>query len=158
MQSFLNTTAGSSIFSTSSTCLASSRGRFLYTIKRVNTIVEAFDTINNNPKNLWVDRGGSSYNGTMHRWLKENDIDGSSTYNEGNAVVVERFNRILKTRMWMCTSQSTTPIDISTFGYPVEAMQYLPSQIYTNDAHQSQKKRIPRLELSVWKRSIRKTL
>ena len=52
------------------------------------------------PQYLWVDRGGEFYNRVVDGWLKQHDIHRYSTYNEGKAVVVERFNRTLKTAMW----------------------------------------------------------
>jgi len=36
----------------------------------------------------------------MESFLKENNIELYSTYNEGKAVVVERLNRTLKQYMW----------------------------------------------------------
>ena len=44
----------------------------------------------------------------MYRWLKENDIHRHSTYNEGKAVVVERFNRTLKKKTWKYFSANNT--------------------------------------------------
>ena len=57
---------------------------------------------------MWVDRGSEFYNRTMDRWLEENGVERYSTYNEGKAVVVERFNRTLKTRMWKYLSANNT--------------------------------------------------
>ena len=107
-----NTTTESNIFFTSSMCfkyaclipLQDKTGKF---------IVEAFDTINERSRNLWVERGGELYNKTMDRWLKENDIHRYLTYSEGKAVVVERFNQTLKTRMWKYLSANDTYIYIA---------------------------------------------
>ena len=52
------------------------------------------------PRRLWVDEGKEFYNRTLKTWLSDNRIDLYSTHNEGKAVVVERFNRTLKSRMW----------------------------------------------------------
>ena len=57
---------------------------------------------------MWVGRGGELYNRTMDLWLEENGIERYSTYNEDKAVVVERFNRTLKTRMWKYMSANNT--------------------------------------------------
>ena len=46
-----------------------------------------------------MDRSGGFYNRTMDRWLEDNGIERYFTYNEDKAVVVERFNRTLKTRL-----------------------------------------------------------
>ena len=78
--------------------------------KTGKSMTRAFDTIvgKRKPSKLWVDRGGEFYNRAMDRWLEENGIERYSTYNEGKAVVVERFNRTLKTRMWKYMSANTT--------------------------------------------------
>ena len=36
----------------------------------------------------------------MDEWLKENNINRYSTFGEHKSVVVERFNRTLKEKMW----------------------------------------------------------
>ena len=68
------------------------------------SITNAFKTIvmksNRKPEFLWVDKGSEFYNKTFKEWLKLNNIDIYSTYNDGKAVVIERFNRTLKTRMY----------------------------------------------------------
>ena len=50
-------------------------------------------------KKLWVDQGSEFYNRVFRGWLEENDVEMYSVYNEGKAVVVERFNRTMKERM-----------------------------------------------------------
>ena len=78
--------------------------------KTGKSMTRAFETIveKRKPSKMWVDRGGEFYNRTMDRWLEENGIERYSTYNEGKAVVVERFNRTLKTRMWKYMSANNT--------------------------------------------------
>eukprot|EP00117_Sycon_ciliatum_P030099 scpid75989/ scgid23809/ Putative uncharacterized transposon-derived protein F54H12.3 len=44
----------------------------------------------------------------MNAWRGENDIDIYSTNNEGKAVVIERFNRTLKSRMWKHFTETGT--------------------------------------------------
>ena len=68
-------------------------------------IVNTSDRI---PKKLWVDRGKEFYNSPMTVWRGENDIDIYSTNNEGKAVVIERFNRTLKSRMWKHFTETGT--------------------------------------------------
>ena len=111
IQSFSkNVTTESSIFSTSSMCSARTRGLFRW-YKTDKNIVRAFDAIpKRKPSRLWVDRSGEFYNRTMDYWLKDNDIEKYSTYNEGEAVVVERSNRTLKTSMWKKTCRPITPM------------------------------------------------
>ena len=41
-------------------------------------------------------------------WLEENDVEMYSVYNESKAVVVERFNRTIKERVWRYFSANNT--------------------------------------------------
>ena len=52
------------------------------------------------PKKLWVDQGSEFYNKNFKAMLKENEMEMYSTFNEGKAVVIENFNRILKTKLF----------------------------------------------------------
>ena len=45
-----------------------------------------------------VDQGGEFY--VFEKWLSDNDINMSSTYNEGKSVVAERFIRTLKNKLY----------------------------------------------------------
>ena len=80
--------------------------------KTGNSIVNAFDKIikqsNRKPDKLWVDQGSEFFNRVMDNWLKNNNIERYTTYNEGKAVVVERFNRTIKTKMWKYFSANNT--------------------------------------------------
>ena len=75
-------------------------------------ITKAFDYIiegsGRKPSRLWVDKGTEFYNQTFKKYLEQNDIQMYSTHNEGKAVVVERFNRTIKTRMWKYFSANST--------------------------------------------------
>ena len=51
------------------------------------------------PKKLWVDEGKEFYNTIFKKLLDKHKIDMYSTLNEGKAIVIERFNRTLKTIM-----------------------------------------------------------
>ena len=72
--------------------------------KKGTSITNAFNNIVINdkrkPEYLWVDKGSEFYNKTFKEWLKQNDIKMYSTFNEGKAVVIERFNRTLKNIMY----------------------------------------------------------
>ena len=75
--------------------------------KTGKSIVEAFDSItkampseSKKPKKLWVDNGSEFYNKIFKKWLNDNNIEMYSTFNEGKAVVIERFNRTLKNKMF----------------------------------------------------------
>ena len=49
---------------------------------------------------IWVDKGSEFYNRSMNLWLEKNDIEMYSTNNEGKSVVVERFIRTLKNKIY----------------------------------------------------------
>ena len=81
------------------------------------------------PRKLWVDEGKEFYNSIMKKWLVDMDIHMYSTHNEGKAVVVERFNRTMKSRMWRHFAASSTNIYINVLPKLLED--------YNNAKHQS---------------------
>ena len=52
------------------------------------------------PNEIWVDQGGEFYNNLFKRFLKINNVEMQSTYNEGKYVVAERFIRTLKNKIF----------------------------------------------------------
>ena len=67
--------------------------------KRGISIVNAFQKIVSKvrkPNKIWVNQGDEIYNHLFKRFLKINNIQMYSTYNEGKSVVAERFIRTLK--------------------------------------------------------------
>ena len=52
------------------------------------------------PNKIQVDQGGEFYNNLFKRFLKINNIEMYSTYNEGKSVVAERFIRTLKNKIF----------------------------------------------------------
>ena len=52
------------------------------------------------PNKIWVGKGSEFYNNSFEKWLKDNDIDMYSIYDEGKSVVAERFIRTLKTKIY----------------------------------------------------------
>ena len=68
------------------------------------SIVNAFKQIlkesNWKPNKIWVDKGSEFCNNSFKKWLKDDDIEIYSTYNEGKSVVVEWFIRTLKTKIY----------------------------------------------------------
>ena len=65
------------------------------------SIINAFQKIVSKecePNNVWVDESGEFYNdlNNLKMFLKINNIEMYSTYNEGRYVVSERFIRTLK--------------------------------------------------------------
>ena len=49
---------------------------------------------------IWVDQGSEFYNNSFKDFLKINNIEMHSTYNEGKSVVAERFIRTLKNKIF----------------------------------------------------------
>ena len=71
--------------------------------KRGITVVNAFQKIiskGRKSNKIWVDPGGEFYNKLFKRYLKINNIEIYSTYNEGQSVVAERFIRMLKNKVF----------------------------------------------------------
>ena len=56
--------------------------------KKCITIVNAFQKVLDNstrkPNKIWVDKGSDFYNSSFKKWLKDNDIEIYSIYNEEN--------------------------------------------------------------------------
>ena len=76
---------------------------FLLKDKRWITIVNAFQKIiskERKPNKLSADQGGEFCNRFLKRFLKINNIEMYSTYNEGKYVVAERFIRTLKNKIF----------------------------------------------------------
>ena len=71
--------------------------------KRGTTIVNAFQSILNNskrkPNKIWVDQGSEFHKIDFKKWLKDNNIEMYSTYNEGKSVVAERSIKTLKNKI-----------------------------------------------------------
>ena len=59
--------------------------------KRGISIVNAFQKIisKRKPNKIWVDQGGKFYNKLFQKFLKINNIEMYSTYNEGKSVVLK---------------------------------------------------------------------
>ena len=68
------------------------------------SIINAFQKNLNNskrkPNKIWVDQGSKFYNNVFKKWLKENEINMYSTFNEGKSVVAERFIKALKNKIY----------------------------------------------------------
>ena len=64
---------------------------------------------------IWVDNGSEFYNNSFKKSLKDNDIEMYSIHNEGKSVVVERFIRTLKTKIYkyMTSNSKNVYIDKS---------------------------------------------
>ena len=70
--------------------------------KRRITIANAFkrNLKERKPKKIWIDQGGEFYNKLFQRFLKINNIEMHSTYNEGKSVIAERFIRTFKNKIF----------------------------------------------------------
>ena len=71
--------------------------------KKGTSIVNAFKKIiseKRKPNKIWVDQGSEFYNNSFKDFLKINNIEMYSTYNEGKSVVAERFIRTLKNKIF----------------------------------------------------------
>ena len=58
------------------------------------------DSSNRKPNKIWVGQGGDFYKNLFKRFLKINNIEIYSTYNEGKSVVTESFTRTLKNKIF----------------------------------------------------------
>ena len=70
--------------------------------KRGVSIVNAFQKIvskERKPNKIWIDQGGEFYNILFKRFLKINNLEMYSTYNEGKSVVDEIIIRALKNKI-----------------------------------------------------------
>ena len=65
--------------------------------KKGTSVVNAFKKLlsdsNRKPSKIWADQGGEFYNKSFRDFLKINNIEMHSIYNEGKSVVAERFIR-----------------------------------------------------------------
>ena len=71
--------------------------------KKGTSIVNAFQKIiskGRKPNKIWVDQSGEFYNKLFKRFLKINNIEMYSTYDEGKSAVPERFIRTLKNKIF----------------------------------------------------------
>ena len=55
---------------------------------------------NRKPNKIWVAKGSEFHNNSFKNWLKDNDIEIYSIHNKGKSVVVERFIRTLKKKIF----------------------------------------------------------
>ena len=71
--------------------------------KKGTSIVNAFQKIiseERKPNKIWVDQGSEFYNNFFKDFLKINNIEMYSTYNEGKSIVAERFIKTLKNKVF----------------------------------------------------------
>ena len=71
--------------------------------KKGTSIVNAFKKIiskGRKPNKIWFDQGNEFYNNSFKDFLKMNNIQMYSAYNEGKSVVAKRFIRTLKNKIF----------------------------------------------------------
>ena len=66
------------------------------------------------PNKIWVDQGSEFYNQSFKYFLKINNIEMYSTFNEGKSVAVERFIRTFKNKIFkhMTTISRNVYVDV----------------------------------------------
>src|SRR5213080_3368283 len=71
-------------------------------LKTGKQMIEVFQYIfkERKPKKLWTDAGKEFINKDFKKFLAGNEIELYQTFNEGKAVVIEKFNRTFKEKMW----------------------------------------------------------
>ena len=78
------------------------------------SIVGGFQQIlkksNRKPNKILVDQGTEFYSNHFKKWLKGNNLEMYSTYNEGKSVVTERFIRTLKNKIYKHTTAESKNI------------------------------------------------
>ena len=82
--------------------------------KKGASIVNAFKKIiseGRKPNKIWVDQGSEFYNKSFKDFLKINNIEMYSTFNEGKSVVAERFIKTLKNKIY----KHMTPISKNAY-------------------------------------------
>ena len=66
----------------------------------VNAVKKILSNSDTKPNKIWVDQGSEFYNKSFKDFLKMNNIEMYSTFNEGKSVVAERFIRTLKNKIF----------------------------------------------------------
>ena len=71
----------------------------MYETSIVNAFKKILNNSNRKPNKVWTDQGSEFYNNSFKDFLKKNNIEMYSTYNEGKSVAAERFIRTIKTKI-----------------------------------------------------------
>ena len=69
-------------------------------VRIVDALQKILDDSDRKPNKVWVDKENEFYNSSFKKWLKDNNIEMYSIYNEGKSVVAERLIRTLKTKIY----------------------------------------------------------
>lgn len=80
--------------------------------KNAKTVVDALGKVikqsDRTPKYLWTDLGAEFKNRLMDAFMREHNIKMYSTFSVNKSSMIERWNRTLKTAMWIYFSQKQT--------------------------------------------------
>ena len=101
-------------------------------IEKGTSIVSAFKKIiskERKPNKIWVDQGSEFYNNAFKDFLKINNIEMYSTYNEGKSVVAGRFARTLKNKLFKNMAAISKNIYFDVLDYIVDK--------YNNTVHKA---------------------
>ena len=71
-----------------------------YSFKIVNAFQKILKESNRKPDKIWVDKGSEFYNNSFKKWLQDDNIETYSTNNERKCVIVERFIKTLKNKIY----------------------------------------------------------
>ena len=86
-----------------SLCVIDIFSKYAWVFKKGASIVDAFQKIIDKsgckPNKIWVDKASEFCNSSFKKWLKDNNIEIYSIYNEEKRVLAERFIRTLKTKI-----------------------------------------------------------
>ena len=74
--------------------------------KKGTKIANAFQKFLNEsdckPNQIWIEKGNEFYNRSMKSWPEKNDIQMYSTHSGKKSVVVKRFIRTVKNKIYKC--------------------------------------------------------
>ena len=111
--------------------------------KKGITITNAFQKVlnesNRKPNKIWVDKGSEFYNRPMKSWLEKNSIEMYTMHNEEKSVVVERFIRILKNKIYKYMTSVSKNIYIDKLDDIVNKYNNTVSWTYVIDYHNGEK-------------------
>ena len=85
-------------------------------ITSTNAFQNILDESNRKRNKVWVDKGSEFYNRSIKSWFQDNNIEMYSIRNKGKSVLVERFIRTLKNKMYKCMTSASKNVYIEKFG------------------------------------------
>ena len=95
--------------------------------KKGTSIVNAFQKIiseGRKPNKTWVDQVGEFYKNSFKDFLKINNIEMYSTYNEGKSIVAERFIRTLNNKIFIHMTAVSKSVNFDVLDNIVDKYNY----------------------------------